>query len=81
MVPFFCQDLSVFIRKVIEIIIKPKVLSDCNAAVNLKRIDLSESSILLNNKGINIGLDNSNRQLKTKDEKARQFFGWKLYYD
>ena len=55
MVPFFYQDLSVFIRKVIEIIIKPKVLSDCNAAVNLKRIDLSESSILLNNKGINIG--------------------------
>ena len=55
MVPFFYQDLSVLIRKVIEIIIKPKVLSDCNAAVNLKRIDLSESSILLNNKGVNIG--------------------------
>ena len=55
MVPFFYQDLSVLIRKVIEIIIKPKVLSDCNAAVNLKRIDSSESSILLNNKGINIG--------------------------
>ena len=55
MVPFFYQDLSVLIRKVIEIIIKPKVLSDCNAAVNLKRIDLSESSILLNKKGVNIG--------------------------
>ena len=55
MVPFFYQDLSALIRKVIEIIIKPKVLSDCNAAVNLKRIDLSESSILLNNKGVNIG--------------------------
>ena len=38
-----------------EIIVKPKVLSDCNAAINLKRIDLNESSNLLNDKVINIG--------------------------
>ena len=63
MVPFFYQDLSALIRKVIEIIIKPKVLSDCNAAVNLKRIDLSESSILLNNKGVNIGFGTTKMQL------------------
>ena len=38
-----------------EIIVKPKVLSDCNATINLKRIDLNESSNLLNGKDINIG--------------------------
>ena len=34
---------------------KNKVLSDCNAAINLKRIDLNESSNLLNNKDVNMG--------------------------
>ena len=38
-----------------EIIVKPNVLCDCNAAVNLERIDLNGSSNLLNSKVINIG--------------------------
>ena len=55
MLPFFYQDLFVLIRKIMEIIVKPKVLCDCNAAINLKRIDLNKSSNLLNGKDINIG--------------------------
>ena len=55
MIPFFYQDLSVLIRKIMEIIVKPKVMSDCNAAINLKRISLNESNNLLNDKVINIG--------------------------
>ena len=55
MTPFFDQYLSILIRKIMEIIVKPKVLSNYNAAVNLKRIDLNESSNLLNSKVINIG--------------------------
>ena len=38
-----------------EIIVKPIVLSDCNAAINLKRIDLNESNNLLNAKDMTIG--------------------------
>ena len=55
MIPFFDQYLSILIGKIMEIIVKPKVLSNCNAAVNLKRIDLNESSNLLNSKVINFG--------------------------
>ena len=56
MIHFFYQELSALIRKIIEIIVKPKVLSDCNAATK-KRIDLYESSSLLNDKDVNIGFD------------------------
>ena len=42
MVPFFYQDSSVLIRKIMEITGKPKVLSDCNAAITLKRVDLND---------------------------------------
>ena len=38
-IPFFYQNLSVLISKITQIIVKLKVLSDCNAAINLKRID------------------------------------------
>ena len=41
MILFLYQDLSILIRKILEIIVKPKVVFDCNAAINLKRIDLS----------------------------------------
>ena len=34
-------------------VVKPKVPSDYNAVINLKRIDSSESSNLLNDKDIN----------------------------
>ena len=38
-----------------EIIVKPVVLSDCSAAISLKRIDLNESSNLLDAKDMTIG--------------------------
>ena len=42
MVPFFYQDSSVLIRKIMEITGKPKVLSGCNAAITLKRVDVND---------------------------------------
>ena len=47
MIPFFYQDWSVFRRKIVEVIVKPKVLSDCYTAINLARIILNESSNLI----------------------------------
>ena len=69
MLPFFYQDLFVLIRKIMEIIVKPKVLCDCNAAINLKRIDLNKSSNLLNGKDINIGFGTTKMLLDLRKKK------------
>ena len=38
MMPFIYRDLSALVRKIMQIIVKPKVLPDCNAAINLKKV-------------------------------------------
>lgn len=55
MIPFFYQYLSLLIEKIVEIIVKPRVLSDWNAVISLKEINLNVTSNLFNNKDINTG--------------------------
>ena len=46
----FVYSISVLITKLIEIIVKSKVLSECQASFKLKKIDLISTKKLINGK-------------------------------
>ena len=55
MVPFLYQDLLKLIRKIMQIVVKPDVLEKCESGSDLKNVDLSNKSVFLKTRNINIG--------------------------
>ena len=73
MVPFLYQDLSNLIRKIMHLVVKPDLLSECQTGRELKKVDLSDKNTFLKPKDINIGFAARSQinELKKKDSVSK----------
>ena len=69
MVPCMYQDLLKFLRKLVQLIVKPDIVANCSSVIDLECLDLDDKNLIMKPKDMNIGFGTRNiiTDLKRKD--------------